>query len=168
MADPKQDVSVPPEWREGGLAYSSGLTYATAKKMIEGAEAEAKRQGLAMVIAVVDSGGNLVAFGRMDNSMLASIQIAMDKAFTAAYGKIPSQVWRDIVQSGNIPPLFFHERWTAFPGGFPAVKGNQLLGGVGASGATAYGDTSVARAGLLAGGFSTDQADAILKGLTEG
>ena len=166
MADPKHDV--PPEWKEGGLAYSSGLTYATAKKMVDAAEAEAKKQGLRMVIAVADAGGNLLAFGRMDDSMLASIQIAMDKAFTAAYGKVPTQIWRDIVQSGNIPPLFFHERWTAFPGGFPIVKGNQLLGGVGSSGATAYGDTSVARAALAAGGFNTDSADAILKQLEEG
>ncbi len=166
MANPKHDV--PPEWKQGGLSYGSALTYETARKMIDGAQAEAKKQGLAMVIAIVDAGGNLIAFGRMDNAMLASIQIAMDKAFTAAYGKIPSQVWRDIVQSGNIPPLFFHERWTAFPGGFPIIKGNQLFGGIGSSGATAYGDTSVARAGLLAGGFSTDAADAILKELEDG
>jgi cob(I)alamin adenosyltransferase len=136
--------------------------------MIEAAMAEAKRQGLTMVIAVADAGGNLVALGRMDDAMLASIHIAMDKAFTAAYGKIPTQVWRDIVQSGNLPPLFIHERWTAFPGGFPLVKGKQLLGGIGCSGATAHGDTSVARAALAAGGFSTEEADAILKQLREG
>lgn len=159
---------VPPAWREGVLSYSTGLTYDTARKMIEAAMAEAKRQGLTMVIAVADAGGNLVALGRMDDAMLASIHIAMDKAFTAAYGKIPTQVWRDIVQSGNLPPLFIHERWTAFPGGFPLVKGKQLLGGIGCSGATAHGDTSVARAALAAGGFSTEEADAILKQLREG
>ena len=159
---------VPPGWREGVLSYSTGLTYDTAKKMIEASMAEAKKQGLTMVIAVADAGGNLVAFGRMDDAMLASIDIAKDKAFTAAYGKIPTQVWRDIVQSGNLPPLFIHERWTAFPGGFPLIKGKQLLGGIGCSGATAYGDTSVARAGLRAGGFSTEDADAILKQLGEG
>jgi cob(I)alamin adenosyltransferase len=120
-----------------------------------------------MVIAVADAGGNLVAFGRMDDPMLASIDIARDKAFTAAYGKIPTQIWRDIVQSGNLPPLFIHKRWTAFPGGFPLIKGKKLLGGIGCSGATAYGDTSVARAGLRAGGFSTEDADAILKQLGE-
>jgi cob(I)alamin adenosyltransferase len=92
----------------------------------------------------------------------------MDKAFTAVYGKVPTQIWRMIVQSGNIPPLFIHERWTAFPGGFPLIKGKQLLGGIGCSGATAYGDTSVARAGILAGGFSTEEADDILKELKEG
>jgi glc operon protein GlcG len=159
---------VPPVWKEGALSYSTGLTFETAKKMIESAMAEAKKQGLTMVIAVADAGGNLVAFGRMDDAMLASIHIAMDKAFTAAYGKIPTQTWRDIVQSGNLPPLFIHQRWTAFPGGFPLIKGKQLLGGIGCSGATAYGDTTVARAGLRAGGFSTEDADAILKQLNEG
>ena len=166
MTNPKDPV--PAEWKEGGLTYSAGLIYDTARKMIEAAMAEAKKQGLTMVIAVADAGGNLVAFGRMDDAMLASIDIAKDKAFTAAYGKIPTQIWRDIVQSGNLPPLFIHERWTAFPGGFPLIKGKQLLGGIGCSGATAYGDTSVARAGLRAGGFSTEDADAILKQLGEG
>jgi len=159
---------VPPAWKKGGLSYSTGLTYDTAKKMVEAAMSEAKKQGLTMVVAVADAGGNLVAFGRMDDAMLASIHIATDKAFTAAYGKIPTQIWRDIVQSGNLPPLFIHERWTAFPGGFPLIKGKKLFGGIGCSGATAQGDTSVARAGLHAGGFSTEDADAILKQLDEG
>jgi cob(I)alamin adenosyltransferase len=166
MANPKDPVPV--AWKEGGLSYSTGLTLDTAKKMIDGAVSEAKKQGLAMVIAVADAGGNLVAFGRMDDAMLVSIQIAMDKAFTAVYGKVPTQIWRTIVQAGHIPPLFIHERWTAFAGGFPLIKGKQILGGIGSSGATAYGDTSVARAGLLAGGFSTEEADTILKELKEG
>jgi cob(I)alamin adenosyltransferase len=166
MANPKDPVPV--AWKEGGLSYSTGVTFDTAKKMIDAAMSEAKKQGLTMVIAIADAGGNLVAFGRMDEAMLASIQIAMDKAFTAVYGKVPTQIWRMIVQSGNIPPLFIHERWTAFPGGFPLIKGKQLLGGIGCSGATAYGDTSVARAGILAGGFSTEEADDILKELKEG
>jgi len=166
MANPKDPI--PPVWREGGLTYSTGLMFDTARKMIDAAMAEAKKQGLAMGIAIADAGGNLIAFGRMDDAMLVSIQIAMDKAFTAVYGKVPTQIWRTIVQAGHIPPLFFHERWTAFAGGFPLIKGKQLFGGIGCSGATAYGDTSVARAGLLAGGFSAEDADTILKELNEG
>ena len=165
MTNPKDPVPV--AWKEGGLSYSTGITFDTARKMIDAAMSEAKKQGLTMVIAIADAGGNLVAFGRMDEAMLASIQIATDKAFTAVYGKVPTQIWRMIVQSGNIPPLFIHERWTAFSGGFPLIKGKQLFGGIGCSGATAYGDTSVARAGLLAGGFSTEEADDILKELKE-
>ena len=154
---------LPSEWKKGGLCYSTGIDYETAKKMIDAGMAEAEKQGLRMVIAVADASGNLVAFGRMDNAMLASIQIAMDKAYTAAYGMLPTQIWRSIVQSGNIPPLFIHERFTAFPGGFPIIKDNQIFGGIGSSGATAYGDTSVSRAALLAGGFSTLDADNILQ-----
>lgn len=161
MAQTK-DQSVPEAWQAGKLPYSAGITLALAKKMLEAAEAEAKKQGLSMVMAIVDAGGHLVAVHRMDNSMLASINIAMDKAFTAVYGKLPSQAWRSIIQEGHIPPLFIHERWAPFSGGFPMVKEGQLWGGVGASGATAHGDTSVARAALLAGGFSTSDADAIL------
>jgi uncharacterized protein GlcG (DUF336 family) len=165
MTNPKDPV--PAEWKEGGLSYRTGLTFNTAKKMIDAAMSKAKKQGLTMAIAIVDVGGNLIAFGRMDEVMLASIQISIDKAFTAVYGKVPTQIWRMIVQSGNIPPLFIHERWTAFPGGFPLIKGKQLLGGIGCSGATSYGDTSVARAALFAGGFSTEDADNILKELKE-
>jgi uncharacterized protein GlcG (DUF336 family) len=165
MANPKDPV--PSEWKEGGISYRTSLTFDTAKKMIDAAMAEAKKQGLAMVIAIADAGGNLIAFGRMDDAMLVSIQIAIDKAFTAVYGKVPTQTWRTIIQAGHIPPLFFHERWIAFAGGFPLIKGKQLFGGIGCSGATAHGDVSVARAGMLAGGFSTEDADNILKELKE-
>ena len=165
MTNPKDPV--PTEWKEGGLSYRTGLTFSTAKQMIDAAMGEAKKQGLTMVIAIADAGGNLIAFGRMDDAMLVSTQIAIDKAFTAVYGKVPTQTWRTIVQSGNIPPLFIHERWTAFAGGFPLRKGKQLFGGIGCSGANAYGDVSAARAGLLAGGFSTEDADNILKELKE-
>ena len=166
MGKPRQPV--PPEWKEKGLSYGSGLTLTAANRMIEAGEAEARNQGLLMSIAVVDAGGHLVAFGRMDDAMLASIQIALDKAYTSVYGKLPTTVWRDVFQSGEIPPLFIHERWTAFPGGFPIIKGKKLIGGLGVSGATAYGDTSVAREALNAGGFSTRDADALLAGLKEG
>ena len=118
MGNPKEPV--PPAWKEGGVSYRSGMTLETARKMVDAATAEAKKQGLRMVIAVSDAGGNLVAFGRMDDSMLASIQIAMDKARTAVYGKLPTQVWRSIVQSGAIPPLLPTSAGLPFPGGSPS------------------------------------------------
>lgn len=158
---------VPPAWQEGGPSYSSGLSYQTARKMIDAAMEEAAKQGLRMAVAVVDAGGGLIAFGRMDDSMLAAIDIAIDKARTAAFGKLPTQIWRNIVQSGAIPPLFFHDRWTAFPGGFPLLRDNRILGGIGASGATGYGDVSSARAGLLAAGFDPGEADDFLNDTME-
>jgi glc operon protein GlcG len=153
---------VPDAWKEGKLPYGPSITLATAKKMLDAAEAKAKKQGLLMVIAVADTGGNLVAFSRMDNAMLLSIQIAMDKAFTAAFSKVPSEVWRNILRAGMLPQLFIHERLMPLPGGFPLIKNGQLMGGLGVSGATALGDTSVARAALVAGGFNTQDIDAML------
>jgi uncharacterized protein GlcG (DUF336 family) len=162
MTDSQDLFAVPDEWKEGKLDYRSGLTLATARQMLEAAEKEARQQGLLIVMAIADSGGNLVALHRMDNAMLASIHIAMDKAFTAVYGKISTMVWGDIVRSGEIPPLFIHQRWTPFPGGFPLIRDGGIFGAIGASGATMFGDLSVARAGIAAGGFQTDAIDVIL------
>ena len=158
----KTNAPVPDAWKEGKLPYGPSINLTTAKKMLDAAEAEAKKQGLLMTIAIADIGGNLLAFHRMDNAALFSIQISMDKAFTAAFGKLPTNIWRIFFQAGHLPELFFHERWIAFGGGFPLIKGGQLLGGIGVSGATAQGDCLVARAALVAGGFSTGDADAAL------
>ena len=152
-----------PDQQRGMLSYCSGLTLETAKKMLEAAEKEAKKLGLLMAIAIVDSGGNLVAFHRMDNSMLASVQISIDKAYTAVYGKVPSIVWGNEIRSGELPALFFHQRWIAFSGGFPLVLDGRIFGAVGASGAKKYGDASVARAAAVAGGFETGGFDVVLK-----
>ncbi len=158
--DKNPEIFVPDVWKEGTFCYSEGLTLDTAKKMLEAAEKEAKKQGLLMATAIVDSSGNLLAFHRMDNAALFSIQIAQDKAYTAVYGKLPTRDWLGIFTSGNLPSLFFHERWTAFSGGIPLVKDGKIMGGIASSGATAYGDMTVARAGLAAGGFDTSAIDA--------
>jgi len=135
------------------LPYGLGLTLGVAKEMLEAGEKEAERQGVFISIAVVDAGGNLLAFNRMDNAMLGSIQIAIDKAFTAVFGKRPTGDWQKEFQDGELTPLFFHERWIAFPGGFPIVSNGMLLGGIGVSGGT-FKDTYVAKAALGAGGFA--------------
>jgi len=153
---------VPDAWKAGKLPYGPSITLATAKKMLDAAEAEARKQELLMVIAITDAGGNLVAFNRMDNAMLLSVHIAIDKAFTAVCGKVPTEIWRSILQAGILPPLFIHDRLTPISGGLPLVKDGKLIGGLGVSGATALGDTTVARASLVAGECSTKDIDAII------
>ncbi len=159
----KNEEQIPVEANAGGLSYATGLTLSTAVEMTRGGVAEAKKLGLSMSVAIVDAGGHLINFTRMEDAMLASIQIATDKAFTAVAGKIPTYQWQELLRMGELPQLFLHERWTAFAGGFPVIEGGRLLGGVGVSGATQFGDTSVARAALLAGGFSTAATDEYLK-----
>jgi uncharacterized protein GlcG (DUF336 family) len=100
-----------------------------------------------MVIAIADSGGNLLAMHRMDNAMLCSIQIAMDKAYTVVFGKQNTAEFGSPYRSGILVPLYFHERWITFPGGFPIIKEGSILGGIGVSGGVIE-DLYVARAAL--------------------
>lgn len=152
----KQSDQTPPAWKAWNLSYGAGLTLKTAKKMLEAGEKEAEKQGVPMVIAVVDAGGNLLAFSRMDNAILVSINIAVDKAFTAVFGKLPTAP-----PPGGITPSFVHERWITFRGGFPIISNGVILGGIGVSGGTVE-DLYVAKAALKAGGFSLDEVNAAL------
>lgn len=152
----------PAVWKKSKLSYGTALTLGVAKKMLEAGEKEADRQGVPMVLAIVDSGGNLLAFNRMDDAMLCSIQIAMDKAFTAVFGKLPTKAWSEqFYERGILIPLFFHERWITFPGGSPIINNGIILGGIGVSGGTTE-DVYVARAALQAGGFGLEDVDAAI------
>jgi len=159
MAEP--EIQTPSVWKAGNLAYGTGLTLDAAKKMLEAGEKEAEKQGVPMAMVIIDAGGNLLAFHRMDNTILVGTQIAMDKAFTAVLGKQHTGNYASLYQSGIMVPLFYHERWITFPGGFPIVKDGILWGGVGVSGGT-FEDVLVARAMLQAGGFSIGEVDAFL------
>jgi uncharacterized protein GlcG (DUF336 family) len=152
-------MPAPEAWKRGKMVYRAGLTLDLARKMLEAAEAEAAKRNLLMTVAIVDCAGNLVAFHRMDDACLYSIQISMDKAYTAVYGKLSTADWGPFFKSGELPSLFFHERWIPFPGGFPLVRNGKIFGGIGVSGATATGDSAVAKAALAAGGFQTDNID---------
>jgi uncharacterized protein GlcG (DUF336 family) len=151
----------PPAWKSGNRSYGTGITLAAVKKMLEAGEKEALKQGVPMAMAIADSAGNLVAFHRMDNAMLASTQIALDKAYTSVYGKQATGSFSSSYHSGELVPLFFHERWITFPGGFPLIKDSVIMGGLGVSGGVIE-DCYVARAILQAGGYSTSEVDAFL------
>lgn len=150
----------PAEWKIGGLSYGAGLTLKVAKKMLEAGEKEAVKQGVPVVIAVVDAGGNLLAFSRMDNALLMSINIAIDKAYTAVIGKMPTSHWNTPFKRGNTP-LFLHERCITLPGGFPVIRKGVILGGIGISGGTVE-DLHIARTALEAGKFSTADVDSAI------
>jgi uncharacterized protein GlcG (DUF336 family) len=157
--------STPAAWKSGSLSYGSGLTLDIAKKMLEAGEKEAEKQGVPMSMAIGDAGGNLIAFRRMDNAALFSIQIAMDKAFTTVFGKMPTGSFASQYCTGGLVPLFFHERWITFPGGFSIIKNGTILGGIGVSGGIAE-DVYVAKAALKAGGFVLDDVDAAIMAMT--
>jgi uncharacterized protein GlcG (DUF336 family) len=148
----------PQAWKSGTYCYGSGLSLELAKEMLDAGEKEAIKRGVPMAMAISDAGGNLLAFHRMDHTILASNQIAIDKAYTAVFGKQPSGHYGSLYKSGELIPLFFHERWITFPGGFPIIKDGLIVGGLGVSGGVIE-DCLVARAVLSAGGFSTKDVD---------
>jgi uncharacterized protein GlcG (DUF336 family) len=152
----------PEPWQAGNCCYGPGLTLSFAKQLLEAGEKEAFKQGVPMAMAISDAGGNLLAFHRMDNTMLVSSQIAQDKAFTAVFGKMPTGNFGGAYRSGELIPLFFHERWITFNGGYPLRKEGVLMGGLGVSGGIIE-DNYVARAILKAGGFEYSEADALIK-----
>lgn len=126
------------------------LTLEAARKMVAAAEAEAERQHLRGVIAVVDAGGWPILVERMDNSAyIASVELAPAKARTAALFKKPSGALEDAINHGRIAALSARD-FIEMQGGFPIVVGGQVIGGIGASFDTPEHDVQIAQAGLAA------------------
>lgn len=121
------------------------------KKILAGAEAEARKIGVDMDIAVVDDGGNLLGFVRMDRAKITGVQIAMDKAFTAAGTRKPTREYK-AVGAPDGPAFGIHVsnqgRFTIYGGGVPILVDGECLGAVGCSSGTADQDEQVARAGI--------------------
>ncbi|HLX43982.1 MAG TPA: heme-binding protein [Bryobacteraceae bacterium] len=125
------------------------LTLEQAQHIAQAARAEAKKNGWTMVIAVVDDGGHLICLERMDGTQLGSVQVAQDKARTAVLFKRPSKALEEAVAGGRIVALKLGDS-TPIEGGIPIMAGNELVGAIGASGATSAQDGQVAAAGLAA------------------
>jgi glc operon protein GlcG len=126
------------------------LTLAAAQKMVEAAQAEAERNHLAGVIAVVDDGGWPILVLRMDNAaFVASVELAPGKARTAALFKKPSQALEDSINHGRIAAVTARD-FIEMQGGLPIVVDGQVIGGIGASFDTPEHDVQIAHAGLAA------------------
>ena len=124
----------------------------TAEKAINAAAEKAAELKLKMCIAISDEGGDLKAFVRMDGAPKLSIQIAQDKAYTAASYSLPTHVWYDFIKDD--PPLLHGivhtPRLTIFGGGFPILDKGEVIGAIGISGGHYNQDMECARAALAA------------------
>ena len=132
------------------LTLPGDLTLAQAQKVVAAAEAKAQQQGTLMNIAVIDAGGNLKAFARMDGAFLGSIDIAMKKAKTAREFNMSSKELGDLAQPGK--PLYGIEVTNGglviFGGGeLIRDKSGTIIGAVGVSGSSVEDDMAVAQAG---------------------
>jgi uncharacterized protein GlcG (DUF336 family) len=131
----------------------ASISTAAARRMIEAAEAKATELGKPFVTAVVDDGGVLKAFSRMDGAALLSVQVAQDKAYTAAGFGLPTHGWHDFIKddaplADGAPSGI--DRLVVFGGGYPLMVDDQLVGGIGVSGGHYSEDMAVAEAALAA------------------
>lgn len=132
------------------------IDWQAASRVVEAAAEHAKELGIAINVAVVDAGGNLAAFLRMPGAPLHSIQIAIDKAYTAASFGLPTGQWREALRDHSQAVrdgIVLQPRFIAFGGGLPIVEREYRIGGVGVSGGTEHEDEKCALAGLRAIGL---------------
>lgn len=131
-----------------------GISAEAAAAAVQAAVAHATKNGWRINVAVVDRGGNLMAFLRMPGAFLHSIQLAIDKAYTAASFGFSTKQWMSLVGSDEGMKLGFSSqpRLIVFGGGLPVGSG-EWIGGIGVSGASEAEDEECARAGLAAIGF---------------
>ena len=131
------------------LAYGAPIPLAEARRVIAAAQTEAMKNKWSVAIAVVDSGGHLVAFERMDTTQYGSIDVAQEKARTAVAFRRPSKAFQDTIAAGG-EGMRMLKLPGALPieGGLPLVIGGKLVGAVGVSGVTSAQDGQIAAAGV--------------------
>src|SRR5262245_12052397 len=131
--------------------YGVPVNLETAKKVAAPAVAEATRNDWAMVVAIVDTAGDLVYFERMDTTQVASVAVAVDKARSAARFKRPTKAFQDMLAAGG-DGLRGFGLTGAVPvdGGVPIVIDGKIVGAIGVSGGTSAQDGQCANAGAAA------------------
>jgi len=129
--------------------YGAAISLEQAKKVMAGAEAEAKKNNWNVVIAVLDSGGNLVMLQRMDGAQFGSIEVAREKAYSAVAFRRPTKAFEDALGQGGVNLRVLRLPGASpLEGGLPIVVDGKLIGGVGVSGVQATQDAQIGRAGI--------------------
>ncbi len=125
------------------------LSLAAAGKIVAAAEAEARARGLGVVIVVVDDTGNIIQLTRMDSAQVASVNVGIGKARTAAIYRRPSRVFEEQIKNGRVAALALADA-TPLQGGVPVMVDGRVVGAVGVSGDSPQADEEIAMAGAKA------------------
>ena len=129
--------------------YGPPIGIENARKVMNAAEAEALKNNWAVVICIIDAGGNMVMLHRHDNVQLSSIEISQGKAKTALMFKRPSKVLDDAISSGGAGLRFLALKdIVPLEGGIPIVMDGKIIGAIGVSGVLSAQDAQIARAGI--------------------
>jgi glc operon protein GlcG len=125
------------------------LSLAAARTIIAAAEAEARSRSLGVVIVVVDDAGSLIQLSRMDAAQVASVNVGIGKARTAAIYRRPSRVFEEQIRNGRVAALALADA-TPLQGGVPILIDGRVVGAVGVSGDSPQADEEIAMAGARA------------------
>ena len=128
------------------LPVKKVLTLDAAKKIAAAAEAEATKRKATVVIVVVDDGGHLLLLERLDDTQVASVEVGIGKARTAAIFRRPSKVFEDQVRDGRVAALALPGT-TPLQGGVPIIYEGKVIGAIGVSGNTPQEDEDIAKVG---------------------
>jgi glc operon protein GlcG len=140
-------LDVIPDKMPFNIPYGAPISLARAQAAIGAAIAEAEKRGWALNVAVVDSGGNLVAFGRMDGAQLASISVSEHKARASATFRRPTKAFEDAIQRSDYKYVLTIDGVIASRGGIPLVDDGKLIGAIGCSGAAGSQDEAACKVG---------------------
>lgn len=147
---------LPVEAQEGFAAppqtlYGRPISLSVAKSVVASAVNVADANGWLMAIAIVDTGGHLVYFEKLDGTQTGSVDVAIDKARSAALFRRPTKVFEDgVAQGGQGVRLLNLRGAVPLEGGVPIIVDGELIGGIGVSGGSGEQDGVVARAGAQA------------------
>ena len=140
-------LDVVPDKMPFDIPYGAPISLARASAAIAAAIAEARKRDWKLNVAVLDSGGNLVAFQRMDGAQLASIQIAEHKARAAVSFRRETKAFEDAIQLKNAPYVMTLDGVVGSRGGIPLVEDGKLVGAIGCSGGTGSQDEVACKVG---------------------
>jgi glc operon protein GlcG len=126
---------------------SPGVTLDQAKKAVDAAEAEAKKNGWRMAIVVVSNAGDLIHFSRIDDTQFGSTDVAIRKAKSAAAFRRPTKVFQDALTASPPALPILTLGAIAVEGGLPLTEGGKVIGAIGCSGGTGAQDSQACQAG---------------------
>jgi glc operon protein GlcG len=128
--------------------YGLPISLENARKAAAPALAEAAKNSWTVAVAIVDPGGNLVYYEKMDNTQLGSANVAIDKARSAALFKRPTKTFQDaLAAGGDAVRILRLQGVVPVEGGIPLILDGKIVGAIGVSGATSAQDAQCAKAG---------------------
>ena len=130
------------------------ITRVAARALVEAAMSAAEENAVKAAVAVTDGAGHLIAFERSDGARFLAVDVAIDKAWTAAASGMTTHLWNAVLSGEpKVAPLSQHPRLLGVGGGHPIVEAGRVIGGIGISGGSHMQDQDIAERALAAVGF---------------